>query len=359
MVVGKDLISTEITKNDLEIYIMALSILKLTPPSKEEIGKVIVHEIPLSERKIKIVTTLNGTDRQIVGLFGKIIGEGSFGKIARTVDLVSGKFTDPKHPMAVWKTAKNSQYTKHIQGAAGLIELLHKLAGGKAPGIQDPLTPLEDGVGNTYYDGPSLDKVLIETNLERNMTPERTMHAAYQLAKSLYLMHKNHTVHGDIKPANILVRTGEKDEDWEFSYGDLDGAGRYDKNEPIPPNTRTNYYLPREDVEAFEKADLNRDFKLMEEIDSKSDVFAYCMAMYEIANTKDHPPFPQADDEHPIIDKTPEQLIMNDKLTYMIKDKTMRELIVKGMAADYTKRPSAEEIMNALSAYFEKPEVNS
>ena len=134
----------------------------------------------------------------------------------------------------------------------------------------------EDYMVMEWFDGKPLRQTL---NEQKRLSPERAVRIAVEICEALEYMHTHGVVHRDLQPENILVGPGD-----HIKLIDFGGAAKTQARRltftKITQLTGESAYLSPEEL-------------LGKQGDSRSDIYALGMILYEMVTGQN--PYPQAD----------------------------------------------------------------
>jgi serine/threonine protein kinase len=174
-------------------------------------------------------------------------------------------------------------------------------------------------------------KTLAEFEIQ-SLTYDEKLNLALQLAHAVNAIHKNHVVHADIKPQNVMIEPGRGAVLMDF------GAG-HDLNEQS--DRLVNAYTP-----LAMAPELFNDNKAT----SSSDVYALGVVYYFIFNDGTYPYDPSSISELKELLQQPIQQLSFQKLPAVLK-----RLITQMLDRNPDKRPAAQHIENRLIELKQRP----
>lgn len=187
------------------------------------------------------------------------IGKGGMGIVYKAHDLHLDRIVAIKvlAPDSVGDEVAQERFLREARAAAQLshtnITTIHSI----------------EQVDNTYFidmeyvDGETLGK-LIKT---RKLSLEETLNFAIQLADGLEKAHKQHVIHRDIKPDNIMISSSGVLKIMDFGLAKIKGQDRLTK-EGVSMGT-IDYMSPEQISHEYE-------------IDHRSDIFSFGTLLYEL-----------------------------------------------------------------------------
>ena len=205
-----------------------------------------------------------------------ILGTGTFGTVFRAWDttlerrvalkvLSSQSIGEPSEPSAT--ATRAAAVLTEARAAAGLnhpnICIVHSVD----PGELAPMIVME------YVEGQALETLLEDGRLP----PEAAVSYARQIALAMAEAHRQGVVHGDLKPANIMVTSAGfiKIMDFGLARRQTSGNGQAEPANPAGPNgmSGTPSYMAPEQVRGLRASTM-------------SDVFSLGLILYEMATGK-------------------------------------------------------------------------
>lgn len=157
----------------------------------------------------------------------ELIGRGSFGRVYRALDTVLHREVALKLRDAASEAASGMDSRAYIQEARRLARVRHPnvLAVHGADVFNQRV-----GIWTDLLQGETLKHLL---DREARLSPERVLEIGLDLARALEAIHANGVVHGDVKPANIMIEPDRRAVLMDF------GAGGLDSGETRPPRFGT------------------------------------------------------------------------------------------------------------------------
>lgn len=247
---------------------------------------------------------------QIVRLSGSVrLGEGSYGKVDRVVDVSSASFKALKIAKQGVSTQKDAIAREDVLNECKILKLF-QAKDWKVPGIQERLIEVE------VISPPSSEEILIgnmgpeyEKNLYdliqkipiSKMDPLVRIDGIGQIIFGLAWMYTLEVKHGDIRNKNVFVKVGEplsiKLDDstqstiqlYQFDICDWGGARQFQdlqvdskavQDDPLGPMSMTR--LPQGDEEKMREYVESKSQLLYQEIHIAHDTFATGAVAYEI-----------------------------------------------------------------------------
>lgn len=258
----------------------------------------------------------------------KLLGEGTFGVVSRT------EFSGGTQAFKLAK--RNDQAEIDVTNEFVLLQKLNP--DGQQEGIQEAPRAIisvatstgEMRVGflGALYDG---------TGSQLQLSGQRALKGMHQVFKGLQHLKNNNIAHGDIKPANMLMRNNGE----TLHLADFGGASTIYLKMSMPPFT--DYYLCRKDIEAYNK--VKRDEKELAKLYHAKDTFAACLSIYQMILGE----YLQAFQVDPKV--SPESL--REFLEDQSIPSEIIDLLERGLSEDYTKRPSPEEFIEGLEKHIQ------
>lgn len=355
----------ESIKKVVKIAYRALA-LEDDPDTKESV------KIISTEHNHHILVKSSATSIDITGLFGKRIGEGMYGMVIHTVDLLAGKLVSGEE--AILKQPKYQLLMDgEVQKDEALRErnLIDKIHGQKKIilGIQKPLKVIK----NIFIPNSTIHchlGALYQTDLEdilhvkpskpdeipkekRVLKEGDQISLAYQLLHGITHMHANEITHGDIKPANIFCNflSGDQQKDigpllFLSDFGSGIDHAMQDSVTQISEGTAD--YRVKDDNIARDAARSANDSSLYKEIEKKADVFATCSTIFSFFTNMS--PFEGIPIEgNCIVDKN---FLQNGFEGKGLSQPTI-DLLIRGLSMNYKERPNAAEILFAMQKDLE------
>lgn len=286
---------------------------------------------------------------EIVGFFGKFLGQGAVGVAAQRLNLLEGKWDTGKEAIIKIPTAGDIESEQLIQEVK-ILSLIHEKE--ILLGVQKPLKLVKDifkGTARHCHLGAMYQSDLEKILPKQKLSSLEKKSIAYQLMYGLNHLHQINITHGDIKPGNIFFNSSQdsnssnKDEkETRVFLADFGGAITYQKNDKIPLQQQvTALYRFDNDDKAAKTAYKNQDFKTYKEIQEKADIFAMCSVICSVCTGQVPYNTPIAQ-TYQIGDHLKEDLKQAG-----LHEKTI-ELLIKGLSANYQERPDASLLLDAI-----------
>jgi hypothetical protein len=291
----------------------------------------------------RIVVDASKEDVKITTLFGKLLGEGSYGVALRPIDLLEGQWGTDESAVLKLSKATDTDSEQLIQEAT-ILSKIH--AKGLVLGIQKPLKLVKDVLsGSSQYchlghlHQGDLQSVISNPEKQATLKLEDRLSIAYQLSHGITEMHRQHVTHGDIKGPNIFFDSHDPEGIGPHVFVADHGGGIDHTSENVPFQlSKTDIYRREQDDMASRSAHRQKNMALYEEIEKSADVFATCSTFCSLFTG-----------EMPYEGK---DLIVNSKLGQKLMDSGLSEetvdLLVKGLDIDYSQRPDMATITHSI-----------
>jgi len=300
-------------------------------------------KMPLTSSHYAIIKT-SGDSVEIIGLFGKVLGKGSYGTAALRLNLLEAKFETGEEAVIKIPSISDKNSEQIIQE----VDLLKKIHGdGIILGLQKPLKLITDvfqGTSKHCHVGPEYQINMSDVSFDNKKALSffEKCSISYQLLYGLDHLHEINLTHGDIKPPNIFFdydKSDTQDETQSLVYlGDFGGAiDHAAQNILFQEHTSYLYRLDR-DTAASEKAYKQKDFALYKVIEEKADVFA----MASVICTTFISDLPYNKSSLKVNPNLKEQLMQQG-----LKESTA-DLLIQGLSADYNLRPDVKTLLAAI-----------
>ncbi len=292
--------------------------------------------IPVAEN-IFILAKSSKKSLEVTGLFGKKIGSGSYSNIIHCVDLIKGCFRTDEN--SVLKIPDKGDGLLQIHNEVKVLKKLHE--NGLPFAIQKPLKLLKyrkkilGAIGTPYlYD--------LETYLkQKNLTIDKKLKFSSQLIQAVCNLHKIDLIHGDIKATNVLIDS--KDNDLLY-LADFGGSQVLDETvRVLYSGIHTPSYRRYEDAIWSERFCKQQDVTKYREIEKKCDIFALAALIFKIFTNRLPYILPKKyKDDLDVFDDACDQLKKHVSQKFA-------EILTSALDNDYTKRPSALTMLEAIN----------
>ncbi len=307
-------------------------------------SKNIEQVFPITD-KHSVMFKSSGDSLEIIGLFGKFLGQGAVGVAVQRLNLLEGQWDTGEEAVVKIPTAADLESEQIVQEVKILNKIHEK---GLALGIQKPLRLVKDvfkGAARHCHLG-AMYQIDLEKGLKKySLSPFEKKSMAYQLMHGLNHLHQLHITHGDIKPGNIFFNMSQgqvkNEKETRVYLADFGGAIFHQtKDVPLQQQVSPLYRFDIDD-QAARIAFKSKDFKTYQEIQEKADIFAMCSVICSICTN-------QVPYNQPIA----KSYQINDHLKQDLEKAGLNQetiqMLIKGLSANYQERPTASALLNAI-----------
>lgn len=261
---------------------------------------------------------------------GEKIGSGTYGKVYKVQNVITGTTFAAKKARSK-DTEKKPSLAAHNDLNNEYSILAHIHAGGTKVGIQK--APHKENETTPFYvtELYAGDLKKINSDLIKQPVSERLL-LCRQLLQGLKTLHELQFVHGDIKPANCLMKKDDKGKITEFAISDLGGAKKIMEDGELNDNRiiTTPSYLP---------ADLTEPNTVPEMVQN-ADVYAMSKTIIETLSGRF---IEQRSNDNELIRGDLEAAVAELKKQRIPLD--VIKVLTSGIAK-VASRPSAEQLLN-------------
>lgn len=284
---------------------------------------------------------------KITGLFGSLIGRGTMGIAAKTLDILNGSWS--KGSEAVLKMSQvTDENSDQIIQEGFITGIINK--GGYVLGVQKPLRIIRDvfaGSAKHCHLGPEyqtdLSNIIFDPDSKFSLSTKDKISFGYQMIYGVAHAHRMKITHGDIKPANVFC-----DLDFDGEKGPLlflsNFGGALDHTSssiPLQIITTEEYRQKLDDIISLDAYNA-KDRDLYFEIEAKADIFATCSVICSIFTYL----LPTEEDVKS------KDLIMDPLLPQQLADAGLSpetvHFLVQGLDIFYKKRPDAATLLAVI-----------
>jgi len=305
----------------------------------------------------KYLLSLNGESQSLLFAISQKLGQGTFGEVHSVLDITNRESQETvAMKLAIEDPLVQQEAKNDVKNEFDMLNEMHSK--GNVWGIQAKPTRffiiLRNGVSEIYgylgklYNGDYSQHI---NNKGTNFSDEK-LFEFHQLLCGLKHLKERGILHGDIKPANILVKS---DTETTFVHiADMGGARKATDISPTIDFTHSAPFVAGIDVVALNSNLNNKDewIKVREAID----VFAMGTVLYNSLEGNQEFPYQLNENHgHPLFypENSPDEEMRNPYREMTNDAPTeIKDLIKQMLDRDYRKRPSATEAFETLNKYI-------
>jgi WD40 repeat protein/serine/threonine protein kinase/tetratricopeptide (TPR) repeat protein len=277
----------------------------------------IASELPEQDGDTVKLKKVPGKDRIIDGRY-KILRRIDMGDLFKTYkaqDLQDGVIVVVKYIPA--SVANDKEVIDKLRSKAGDVSTLSHPNIAKLYKVQ--LDGTEKYVATEYVDGSNLEDRIFDLGL---MSIAETIRVFSQVAEGLDYAHSQNILHGDIKPANIILTKDGKVKLIDFGIGHLIKETLIQKGKL---STTSSYLIPEQLREG--------------KYDQRSEIYSFAATIYECVCG--HPPFWGSSIEQQVLNEDP-------KVLEELSDRQNKTLLKALSKQPETRQSSAKELLDDI-----------
>jgi|GEM_PF-6381708 len=294
----------------------------------------------------KYLLNLNGESQSYLFEISKKLGKGIYGEVHSVVDITGNSQETVAMKLAIEDASVQEEAKIDVKNEFDMLNEMHSK--GNLWGIQAKPTRFFKILRNDVseicgylgklYNGDYFQHIKKPTNFS-----DEKLFEFHQLLCGLKHLKERGILHGDIKPANILVKS---DGQTTFVHiADMGGARKATDISPSRSFTHTPAFLAGIDVQALDSNLNNKDEWI--KVREASDVFAMGTVLYKSLEGDNEFPYQLYKNGHPLCAiNSPYREMTNDAPT------EIKDLIKQMLDRDYMKRPSATDAFETLNKYI-------